>query len=142
MNVPFLRPCGCPIGVDPAAWRRALEQRIDQHAAVLSSLIDAPDTMDGDADFEPTGDEMDISMPEGCRSLDTSLPDDSEESDEPEVDDPAEPMLGAPEQDLQRGFADQTWWIEGSNSYRLDDAEEENEHGSDILDVPHCWDRA
>lgn len=57
MNVPFLRPRGCPLGIDPADWRRALEQRIDQHAAVLSTLIDALDAMDGDCDLEANGDE-------------------------------------------------------------------------------------
>lgn len=57
MNVPFLRPRGCPGGIDPAAWRRALEERIDQHAAVLSTLIDALDAMDGDCDLEANGDE-------------------------------------------------------------------------------------
>jgi hypothetical protein len=55
--MPLLRPAGCPIGVKPAEWRRALEQRIDQHAAVLSTLIDALDAMDGDCDLEVGGDE-------------------------------------------------------------------------------------
>jgi hypothetical protein len=53
MNVPFLRPRGCPVGIDPSDWRKALEQRIDQHAAALSTLIDALDAMDGECDREP-----------------------------------------------------------------------------------------
>jgi len=57
MNLPFLRPRGRPIGVDTAEWRKALEQRIDQHAAVLSTLIEALDAMDGDCDLEVGGDD-------------------------------------------------------------------------------------
>lgn len=53
MNAPFLRPIGCPAGVDPAEWRKALVDRIEQQAAILSALVDALDLMDGDADFEP-----------------------------------------------------------------------------------------
>lgn len=54
MNAPFLRPVGCPRGVDPAQWRKAVQARIEQHADALAGLIDALDHMDGDPDFEPT----------------------------------------------------------------------------------------
>ena len=57
MNVPFLRPRGCPGGIDPSDWRKALAERIDRHAAILSNLIDALDAMDGDYDLEANGDE-------------------------------------------------------------------------------------
>lgn len=53
MNAPFLRPSGCPQGVEPAEWRKALVARIDRQAAVLSALIEALDVMEGDADLEP-----------------------------------------------------------------------------------------
>ncbi|WP_108462262.1 hypothetical protein [Devosia naphthalenivorans] len=56
MNVPFLRPHGCPSGLDPSDWRKALAERIDRHAAILSNLIDALDAMDGDCDLEANGD--------------------------------------------------------------------------------------
>lgn len=52
MNIPLLRPAGCPVGVQPQEWRAALSERIDRHAAILSHLIDALDTMDGDCDIE------------------------------------------------------------------------------------------
>ena len=53
MNAPFLRPVGCPVGVEPVEWRKALLARIEDQAAVLSALVDALDAMDGDADAEP-----------------------------------------------------------------------------------------
>lgn len=140
MNAPFLRPAGCPAGVDPSDWRQALSDRIEQMAAAMTNLIDALDVMDGDPDFEPNSDELDLSTPEGgWWSFNTALLDDSEESDEGEDADPAEPMLGAPEQNPRTAYADQTQWAGGGNSFRSDEAEEENEHGSNILDVPHRW---
>jgi hypothetical protein len=54
MNAPFLRPTGCPMGVDPVQWRRAVQARIEQHADALAVLIDALDQMDVDPDYEPT----------------------------------------------------------------------------------------
>ena len=139
MNAPFLRPAGCPAGVDPSEWRQAISDRIEQMAAAMMNLIDALDVMEGDADFEPTGDELDLSAPEGWHPFDSTLLDDSEEADEPEDGDPAEPMLGAPEQNPRALVADQTRWAGGRNSYRSDDAEDENEHGGDIHDVQHGW---
>ena len=139
MNAPFLRPAGCPAGVDPSEWRQAISDRIEQMAAAMTNLIDALDVMEGDADFEPTDDELDISAPEGCRPFDTTLLDDSEEAEAPEDSDPAEPYLGSPEQNLLTKCGDQTHWAGGRNTVRSDQAEMENEHGGNILDVPHRW---
>lgn len=47
-NTPFLRPAGCPIGIDPTRWRKAVLDRIEQHADALALLINALDQMDGD----------------------------------------------------------------------------------------------
>lgn len=127
------------MGVDPAEWRRALSDRIDQMAAAMSHLIEALDAMDGDADLEHNGDELDVSAPEGWRPFDTTLLDDSEEADEAEDSDVSEPSLGAPEQNPGSGRSDQTYWSTGKNTYRSDDAEEENEHGGNVLDGPHRW---
>jgi hypothetical protein len=109
-------------------------------ADAMSNLIAALDLMEGDSDFEPNSDEYDLSTPEGgWWSLNTALLDDSEEADEGEDSDPAEGTLGAPEQNLRAGYADQTYWSTGKNTYRSDDAEEENEHGGNVLDGPHRW---
>lgn len=124
-----LRPIGCPAGVDPVDWRNAVSKRIEQMAEAMANLIDALDQMDGDADLEPNGDELDVSAPEGWRPFDTNLLDDSEDADEGEESDPAEPMLGSPEQNPHRWQADQTKWAGGRNTFRSDDAEDENEHG-------------
>ena len=137
MNAPFLRPTGCPIGVEPNEWRQALSKRIEHLAVVMTALIDALDVMEGDADFEPSGDEMDLSAPESWRPFDTNVLDDSEEAEAPEDSDPAEPILGSPEQNPLTNLGDQTHWAGGSNTVRFDEAEIENEHGGDILDVPH-----
>ena len=56
MTLALVRPRGCPLGSHPANWRRALVERIDRQAAILSTLIDALDAMDGDCDFEANGD--------------------------------------------------------------------------------------
>ena len=52
MNAPFFRPQGCPVGVDPAEWRKAVAERIEQMQDAMRALIDALDTMDGDPDLE------------------------------------------------------------------------------------------
>lgn len=49
-----LRPKGCPPGVDPARWRKAVAKRIERHHAAADALIAALDAMDGDADLEPS----------------------------------------------------------------------------------------
>lgn len=56
MTVTFIRPTGCPAGIDPINWRKALETRIERQAAILSALVDALDAMDGDCDLEANGD--------------------------------------------------------------------------------------
>ncbi len=56
MKTRALRPQGCPRGVAPHEWRAALMERIDRQAAILSTLIDALDAMDGDCDVEHNGD--------------------------------------------------------------------------------------
>ena len=53
MNAPFLRPRGCPAGVDAMSWRKALSARIEELLASADVLIDALDAMDGDPDREP-----------------------------------------------------------------------------------------
>lgn len=54
MNAPFLRPHGCPIGVDPVMWRKAIEARIETLQDVIATLIAALDLMDIDEDLEPS----------------------------------------------------------------------------------------
>ena len=52
MNAPFFRPQGCPVGVDPAEWRKAVAERIEQMQDAMLALIEALDLMDGDPDLE------------------------------------------------------------------------------------------
>ena len=54
MNAPFLRPHGCPIGIDPATWRKAVAERIEAHHEAMQALIDALDRSDVDPDLEPS----------------------------------------------------------------------------------------
>lgn len=57
MNAPFLRPRGCPIGVDPVTWRQAVEARIEQLHDTTIALIAALDEMESDPDLEDGADD-------------------------------------------------------------------------------------
>ena len=46
-------PWGCPRGIDPSAWRKALADRIEQLRDAEAALIDALDSMEPDLDLEP-----------------------------------------------------------------------------------------
>ena len=60
-----LRPIGCPPGLDPVRWRKALAKRIERHQAAADALIAALDAMDGDADLEPSLGAPEIILPSG-----------------------------------------------------------------------------
>lgn len=141
------------------ALRRALSARIDADLALL-------DAIDGDPDFEATGDDEPSLCGIGHLDARGWVPsgggDDREAEDEHDEDGAdREPSLAAPE---ACGFGvvlhrrvecprfgvrwipcghggDQTRWAEGSRDDREPDAgdepEEENEHGGNILDEPH-----
>lgn len=100
MNAPFLRPHGCPIGIDPVRWRQAVADRIEAHHAAMQALIDALDGADADPDLEPAGDEQDTSWPErGPRAFGDHGQFEDAEIDDPDEDDgTCEPSLGAPDQ--------------------------------------------
>ncbi|GAB5426969.1 MAG: hypothetical protein Devi2KO_04280 [Devosia indica] len=49
-----VRPAGCPDGVDPVKWRRAIERRCQKLADTLQGLISLLDGIDLDGDDEPT----------------------------------------------------------------------------------------
>lgn len=53
--IPFNRG-GCPEGVEPRQWRKALKARVQQHLGVVTSLLRLLDDMDGDFDLEDGGD--------------------------------------------------------------------------------------
>lgn len=119
-NILSLAPAGCPKGIQPQEWRRAVTARIDTLADQMSALIEALDQMDGDADCEPTGDELDVSWPEGFRLFDTNLSEDAEEDgpiedadadeengdDEPSLSDPGVYRTGNVQHDLEADDAD------------------------------------
>jgi hypothetical protein len=135
-NTLSLAPVGCPKGVVPHEWRKAVAARIDALADQMTALIEALDQMDGDADLEPAGDELDVSWPEGCRPFDTSLGEDAENDDPAEDDDAGEdigddePSLAGPgvyragivEHDLEADDAD--------NEPFLGWSEAQSEHGA------------
>ena len=50
--VAHLRPMGCPAGVDPATWRRAVEARAEALLDMATTLLAMLDQMDGDAEAE------------------------------------------------------------------------------------------
>jgi hypothetical protein len=52
-----LRPAGCPPGIDPLTWRQALENRVEQHLSLVTTLLALLDGMDTDPDLEPIEDD-------------------------------------------------------------------------------------
>lgn len=119
-NILSLAPAGCPKGIQPQEWRKAVTARIDALADQMSALIEALDQMDGDTDLEDAGDELDVSWPEGYRPFDASLGEDAEDDDPAEDDDADEdngddePSLAGPgfyrdgnvQHDLEADYAD------------------------------------
>lgn len=131
-QIASLAPAGCPKGVNPSEWRQAIADRIDALANQMNTLIFVLDQMDGDPDLEETGDELDVSWPEGFRPFDTCLSEDAEDDDTDEDNGDLEPTLGS------IGFMpwdSQAFWANGVPGDH--EREEENEHGDDILDVGH-----
>ncbi|BCH32662.1 hypothetical protein MesoLjLc_45920 [Mesorhizobium sp. L-8-10] len=52
-HTPLLKPYGCPAGIAPHEWRRAVEIRLEELLDQSMALITALDMMEVDADFEP-----------------------------------------------------------------------------------------
>ncbi|HEV2517924.1 MAG TPA: hypothetical protein VGV07_21915 [Devosia sp.] len=98
MNAPFLRPHGCPRGVDPVEWRQVVEARLEQLQDAMLSLIEALNRMDGDTDLEPwlAGSVGETEDREGGDPLDEGEPNDwdDEDSDADEANGDLEPSLG------------------------------------------------
>lgn len=135
-------PTGCPEGVEPHLWRKALSQRVETHLALATALLNLLDDMSGDCDLEENGD------------LEPSLAGSNHrgEYDLERDDSDLEPWLGAIESSpYSPAFAflaaarDQRWpgeqriasgnqtaWSHSDSSDREDEhdgAEPENEHG-------------
>jgi hypothetical protein len=55
-----MRPAGCPSGIDPAAWRRAIEARAETLLDMVAALMATLDQMDGDAEAEVDTDDEDV----------------------------------------------------------------------------------
>jgi hypothetical protein len=49
-------PTGCPEGVEPRLWRKAVSTRIERHLALATALLALIDGMDGDCDLEDNAD--------------------------------------------------------------------------------------
>ena len=107
MNAPFLRPHGCPRGVEPVEWRQIVEARIEQLQDAMASLIEALDRMDGDTDLEPwlAGAAGETDDREGGDPLDEGEPNDwdGEDSDAGEDNGDKEPSLGGLAMILRNG---------------------------------------
>ncbi|MEI9422220.1 hypothetical protein O7A70_13705 [Mesorhizobium sp. Cs1299R1N1] len=67
MNAPVgtLKPYGIPDGLDPRAWRKAIQARVNELLDQSMALITALDVMEADCDLEPSGDELDASATHG-----------------------------------------------------------------------------
>ena len=88
---------GLPEGLDHRAWRRSIQQQLDDMFDRQMELLAILDQLDGDPDLEDCGDEMDAAYPEGRPHLMTGALEDDEDDDAAEDDGSAEPSLGAPE---------------------------------------------
>lgn len=144
MNAPFLRPMGCPPGIEPAKWREVVELRIEHLQQRAARLIAALDAMDGDCDLEGNADgEPWLGWAEGRSHL-LDYGDDREAENEHDEDDGTdEPDLGAPEQwpdylvRINERWAycqpNQERWAKGGKR----DLEEVDEDGGDVSDEPH-----
>lgn len=49
-----MRPVGCPAGIDPVTWRRAVEARAETLLDMVAALMASLDQMDADPDLEPS----------------------------------------------------------------------------------------
>jgi hypothetical protein len=56
MNAPFLRPVGCPVGIEPQVWREAIQTRLEAILDAAHALLAALDEMDSDPDLEDGAD--------------------------------------------------------------------------------------
>lgn len=94
-RITAIAPIGCPQGVRPEDWRRAIVGRIEALADQMFILVTILDQMDGDVDFEPSLSWGDAG-PEALNMLandDREMDLDSEEADDDpdaEDDDPRE----------------------------------------------------
>jgi len=93
MNAPFLRPAGCPVGVDPRNWRAAVESRVDELLSAAALLLAFLDRMDGDTDLEPDDENEFGTWTENqlSRALSAPVPEDAEEAEPLEDGGDAEP---------------------------------------------------
>lgn len=136
-KIPTLRPKGCPVGVEPVAWRRAISGRLEALMDKTMALIAALDEMDGDPDLE---DNADAESSLGGHEIQGQVDLEQDNSDyEPDAD--LEPSLGAPEIGATVGIwqstagcfvfgASQERWANGSR-WCWDEEEAVNEDGED-----------
>lgn len=52
--IAHMRPVGCPAGIDPVTWRKAIEARAEALLDMVAALMTSLDVMDADADLEPS----------------------------------------------------------------------------------------
>jgi hypothetical protein len=147
-------PTGCPVGIEPRRWRKALSRRVETHLALATALLSLLDGMADDCDLEDNGDHEpslgggtnaygeydlegdesetgDLSWPETGPQVfrDTLGTEDDEDSDPDEHNGDVEPSLGFTENLDQAARL-----LVDPSSWPLDDGEE------DIQDQPHDWD--
>lgn len=133
---------------NPQHWRKSAEQMLEWMFDRQIEILAVMDAIDGDADIEENGDELDASYPERGPHVQAYLGEfeDSEGSDADEDDGTREPTLGAPEIPPTRLLPGGRygWHTEqGSQAHWADglagdhERETEDEHGGDVQDDPH-----
>jgi hypothetical protein len=123
-----LAPMGCPKGIEPHKWRKAIASRIETLSDQMNALISVLDRMDSDPDLEPNGDEepsLGWPLGHGVSQLRPDMAhDDDREQDDTDAEDGGddEPSLASPER-----YDRQIMWCAGSDR----DGEE------NVTDCPH-----
>ncbi|WP_095087644.1 hypothetical protein [Mesorhizobium sophorae] len=160
-----LQPFAMPAGMDPRTWRQEIQKRINELLDQSMALITALDVMESDCDLEDTADD-EPSLGWGHRGgqsfLSGSAPNlptgdtcdlELDNSDDEDTGD-NEPMHGAVERhptsrespwgrsgeltvQLYGNSSQAHWAGDRATAPAWDECEAENEHGGDVLDVPH-----
>lgn len=95
-------PTGCPIGIEPHLWRKAMSTRVQTHLALATALLSVLDGLDGDCDLEETADlEASDNADDEESDNDSGVEDQPHDADldlwEGDNSEDLEPSLGSPE---------------------------------------------
>lgn len=117
-----LSPLGCPKGVNPLEWRKAIKKRLDAILDEAQFLIDTLDEMTPDPDLEPDSDGEPLLGWPGHGSVNNAMTlDDDRELEQSDW----EPSLGAPENENSQ----RSWSAGGDSDLELQEDDEDSEGG-------------